>query len=182
LLPANSVGTKQVINASLLKKDFKPGQLPRGARGLQGSPGPAGPRGLQGRQGIQGVKGDTGAKGDKGDKGDVGPTYGATSGEGVDPPAIPGNVVGTLNVTLPTSGSLLVIGREVVGISCSAAGSCAANAGLYLENAPVPNSGAKSSLQLPVHRWRSTSFLPASCRMHPQARTSLRTPRRLRTT
>jgi hypothetical protein len=28
LLPANSVGTKQVINHSLLKKDFKAGQLP----------------------------------------------------------------------------------------------------------------------------------------------------------
>jgi hypothetical protein len=40
LLPANSVGTKQVINHSLLKKDFKAGQLPRGRRG------PAGPLGL----------------------------------------------------------------------------------------------------------------------------------------
>ena len=30
LLPRNSVGTKQVINHSLLKVDFKAGQLPRG--------------------------------------------------------------------------------------------------------------------------------------------------------
>ena len=41
-LPANSVGTRQVINHSLLKKDFKNGQLPRGKRG------PGGPRGLTG--------------------------------------------------------------------------------------------------------------------------------------
>jgi hypothetical protein len=69
LLPANSVGTKQVINASLLKKDFKRGQLPRGARGPQGSPGlrgsqglpgPAGPRGLRGPAGPQGVQGPAG--------------------------------------------------------------------------------------------------------------------------
>ena len=35
LVPSNSVGTKQVIDGSLLKKDFKLGQLPRGARGLR---------------------------------------------------------------------------------------------------------------------------------------------------
>jgi hypothetical protein len=40
LLPANSVGTRQVIDHSLLKKDFKAGQLPRGP---EGPAGPAGP-------------------------------------------------------------------------------------------------------------------------------------------
>jgi hypothetical protein len=66
LLPANSVGTKQVINRSLLKKDFKPGQLPRGPRGprgfagvagAQGPVGPAGPAGARGAQGLQGPAG-----------------------------------------------------------------------------------------------------------------------------
>jgi len=47
-LPANSVTTKQVRNHSLLKKDFKRGQLPRGPRGL---------RGVQGQQGVQGPPG-----------------------------------------------------------------------------------------------------------------------------
>jgi hypothetical protein len=60
LLPTNSVGTKQVINGSLLTKDFKPGQLPRGARGEQGSPGPAGPQGAQGPPGLQGNQGPAG--------------------------------------------------------------------------------------------------------------------------
>jgi hypothetical protein len=60
LLPANSVGTKQVINRSLLTKDFKPGQLPRGARGAQGSPGPAGAQGAQGPAGSQGAQGPAG--------------------------------------------------------------------------------------------------------------------------
>jgi hypothetical protein len=54
LLPVNSVGTRQVINGSLLRKDFKSGQLPRGARG---------PRGLRGAQGAPGPKGDPGATG-----------------------------------------------------------------------------------------------------------------------
>lgn len=66
LLPANSVGTRQVINHSLLKKDFKRGQLPRGLRGRRGPrgiPGARGPTGLTGPVGPQGPKGDTGPPG-----------------------------------------------------------------------------------------------------------------------
>jgi hypothetical protein len=55
-LPKNSVTTVQVRDHSLLKRDFKAGQLPRGAPGAQGEPGTTGP------------------KGDKGDKGDIGPS------------------------------------------------------------------------------------------------------------
>lgn len=60
-LPKNSVGTKQlkrnavtsakVKKHSLLRNDFKRGQIPRGAQGAQG---------IQGIQGIQGPKGDPG--------------------------------------------------------------------------------------------------------------------------
>jgi hypothetical protein len=46
LLPSNSVGTRQVINGSLLKKDFKSGQLPRGRQGDPGDPGNPGPPGV----------------------------------------------------------------------------------------------------------------------------------------
>jgi hypothetical protein len=69
LLPANSVGTKQVINGSLLKKDFKPGQLPRGAQG------PAGPAGAKGSAGPAGPAGPAGAQGVPGPPGPVGVTY-----------------------------------------------------------------------------------------------------------
>jgi hypothetical protein len=58
VLPKNSVGTKQLkrnaVNSakvkkhSLLRSDFKRGQIPRG------------PQGIQGVQGIQGAKGDPG--------------------------------------------------------------------------------------------------------------------------
>ncbi len=41
LAPANSVGSTQVIDASLQKKDFKPGQIPRGPAGKAGPAGPS---------------------------------------------------------------------------------------------------------------------------------------------
>lgn len=63
LLPKNSVGTKQVINHSLLKADFKAGQLPRGRVGPQG---PAGPQGAQGAVGPQGPQGPQGIQGPPG--------------------------------------------------------------------------------------------------------------------
>jgi hypothetical protein len=69
-LPRNSVGTAQlkrnavtsikVKDRSLLARDFRRGQLPRGPRGLTGA---------------------TGAKGDKGDKGDPGPATGPAGGD-----------------------------------------------------------------------------------------------------
>jgi hypothetical protein len=61
-LPKNSVGTKQlkhnavssskVKNRSLLAKDFKAGQLPRGSQGAAGPAGPTGPQGPQGADGL----------------------------------------------------------------------------------------------------------------------------------
>jgi len=63
-LPTNSVGPRQiqsnavtspkVRNGSLLKVDFKKGQLPAGPRGPAGSPGPPGPKGATGGQGPAG--------------------------------------------------------------------------------------------------------------------------------
>jgi hypothetical protein len=65
-LPKNSVTTFQVKNGSLLAKDFKKGQLKRGARGLQGLPGL---KGDQGPQGTKGDKGDAGVNGINGTNG-----------------------------------------------------------------------------------------------------------------
>ena len=50
-LPRNSVTSVQVKDFSLLAKDFKRGQIPRGPAG---SPGPAGPAGPQGPAGPAG--------------------------------------------------------------------------------------------------------------------------------
>jgi hypothetical protein len=62
LVPNNSVGSAQVINGSLQKKDLTPKAVAalKGNRGPVGKAGPAGPTGLQGSKGD---KGDTGATG-----------------------------------------------------------------------------------------------------------------------
>ncbi|MEA2143292.1 MAG: hypothetical protein QOI64_1722 [Solirubrobacteraceae bacterium] len=53
-LPKNSVSSLQVKDRSLLKKDFRPGQLPRGLKGATGAAGPAGPAGAGGAGGSSG--------------------------------------------------------------------------------------------------------------------------------
>ena len=74
-LPANSVGSAQIKDKSLLRRDFKSGTLlrgargPKGASGLPGAKGDAGAPGAIGPQGIAGPKGDTGQKGEKGEPG-----------------------------------------------------------------------------------------------------------------
>src|SRR5205823_1364215 len=72
LLPRNSVGTRQVIDHSLLKVDFRAGQLPRGAAGPPGAAGVPGAQGDPGAQGPQGPQGATGPPGLQGPKGDTG--------------------------------------------------------------------------------------------------------------
>jgi len=54
-LPRNSVTTVQVKDFSLLARDFKRGQLPRGAQGLPGPAGGVGPAGPQGPAGPAGT-------------------------------------------------------------------------------------------------------------------------------
>jgi hypothetical protein len=71
IIPRNSVGNPQlkrnavtsskVKNRSLLRRDFRAGQLPRGPRGLTGPQGPRGPRGFTGERGPAGPAGTPGA-------------------------------------------------------------------------------------------------------------------------
>ena len=62
-LPRNSVRSKQVVNHSLLKRDFKPGQLPSGTGGAGGAEGPRGPEGPEGPKGPEGPEGPEGPPG-----------------------------------------------------------------------------------------------------------------------
>jgi hypothetical protein len=119
VLPANSVGTKQlkrnavttakIQNASLLAADFKPGQLPAG---------PPGPAGATGATGAAGARGLTGEKGDKGDDGspDTPPQVLAKlaqvdgSGSGLDADTVDG----TEAPVLAQSAGLLVLGAEAL--------------------------------------------------------------------
>ena len=60
-LRANSVTSRQVRNGTLLRADFRPGQLGSGDGGVQGPPGPAGPAGQPGISGLQRVDVSTSA-------------------------------------------------------------------------------------------------------------------------
>src|SRR4051812_43192502 len=51
-LPRNSVTSVQVKDRSLLARDFKAGQIPRGPAGPAGAAGPAGPAGPAGASGA----------------------------------------------------------------------------------------------------------------------------------
>jgi hypothetical protein len=53
-----SLTTQDVKNRSLLGRDFKPGQLPTGARGVPGAKGDPGSQGIQGEQGDDGTPAD----------------------------------------------------------------------------------------------------------------------------
>ena len=107
-LPKNSVGAKQikknavsstkVKDGSLLKKDFKSGQLPAGAAGPAGATGPTGPGG------AAGPTGPTGPTGTTGDTGARGPSNGQF-GSG-------GDLMGGLNNT--TLVSLIVNGSNLI--------------------------------------------------------------------
>jgi hypothetical protein len=70
-LPRNSVRSKQVVNHSLLKRDFKRGLLRRGTLGADGLEGPRGPEGPPGPEGPEGPEAPT--TGDAG--GDLTGTY-----------------------------------------------------------------------------------------------------------
>jgi hypothetical protein len=63
-LKQNAVNSAKVRNRSLLRTDFRPGQIPAGPRG---------PAGQQGPQGPEGARGPTGERGPVGERGPAGP-------------------------------------------------------------------------------------------------------------
>jgi Collagen triple helix repeat (20 copies) len=72
-LKINAVTSPKVKNGSLLRADFKAGQLPRGPQGVRGPAGPAGPTGAAGATGAQGPAGPRGVQGPAGPIGPAGP-------------------------------------------------------------------------------------------------------------
>src|SRR3954452_11920919 len=125
ILPADSVTTKQVKDRSLLSKDFKSGQLPRGATGPIGPVGPTSAKGDAGAKGDTGTKGDAGAKGDAGSQGTQGiqgvqgvqgPTWGtATSRDSANVTPQVLRTADEQSVTLPQAGKVLVAWSGYVG-------------------------------------------------------------------
>jgi hypothetical protein len=138
-LPRNSVGTPQlkrnavtsvkVKDRSLLARDFRRGQLPRGLRGLTGATGAAG------------------AAGAKGDKGDLGPTAArvvnspasvaltGTEQAVVDLASINSQGDQQITTTVPST----IMGTAMIRFSVTAAS--ASNCRLYISDGTGPTNG-----------------------------------------
>jgi len=144
-LAADSVGTRQlrrgavtsakVKDRSLLAKDFKRGQLPRGAAGPAGPAGAPGPVGPQGPQGVPGPKGETGTV----DPSAAGRVANALS-QGGEKTVVAGVTtrIATVSLTTPAAGRVLV---TVAG-----------------EAHPLYDSEGLCTIQLMVRRDEKTEF------------------------
>jgi hypothetical protein len=117
----NAVTSAKVRDGSLLKADFKAGQLPTtGATGPKGDPGVTGPKG---DTGPTGPKGDPGVAGPKGDQGSIGPagagTLTATNYGTTQPTMNPANncVPGaSVTINAPSDGTVVVNGLAQIAI------------------------------------------------------------------
>lgn len=114
-LPRNSVGTAQVRDRSLLERDFKAGQLPEGEQGPRGDPGPS-------------ASLETAL-------------IGGQSLDNVDPATRSKIIATTITTTKP--GRLLIHAKNMQAqVECGdAAGGCAVEWGVYLDDKPVKNAG-----------------------------------------
>ena len=118
-LPKNSVGTRQlkkgsvtsskVLDFSLRRRDFAPGQLPSG-----GARGPAGPKGATGKTGK---RGKTGAPGPQGPAGTA-RAYGAVSPGGVLDANVRKNATGVTHT--PGTGAYCI--QPAAGIDATTTG------------------------------------------------------------
>ncbi|HEX2233198.1 MAG TPA: hypothetical protein VHG69_07525 [Thermoleophilaceae bacterium] len=116
----NAVTSAKVKNSSLLARDFRRGQLPRGGRGEPGPPGPIGPTGP------------------------LGPTFGGITGDVRTPPSLEGSSavgLGGGSIDVPRDGKLLVFARDVKSAASCAGNPCSVHVGLYVDERPVPGSG-----------------------------------------
>ena len=131
LLPKNSVGTAQVINHSLARKDVHPGQAPAGSRGRPGARGLAGLRGATGAQGPPAL-------------------LTASTGGGSPPASTAANTFATASITLPAAGKLLLLGRmDSISIYCGPF-ACSYAVGIYLDGKPVSGTGYVVPTSCPI--------------------------------
>lgn len=92
----NAVNSSKVRDGSLLARDFKSGQLPRGATG---------PQGPAGADGVAGPKGPAGEKGPEGPAGEQGPPGPSSTAASMGRASLPGGGVLPITRYISPSGS-----------------------------------------------------------------------------
>jgi hypothetical protein len=138
-IPRNSVGHAQlrnnavtslkVRNGTLRARDFKAGDLPRGATGPKGSTG------------AKGSTGSRGSAGEAGATGPAGPTATAVAATNpVNPPDGPDATLTSTGITTKSSGPLLITALGSVHSACAST-PCTADVGVYVDGQPVANTG-----------------------------------------
>ena len=125
VLPANSVGTKQikknavttakVRDGSLRRADFGAGQVPAGATGATGATGAKGAAGATGPRGAKGDKGDAGTNGIDGTNG----TDGIDGIDGTDGTNGTNGTNGTANVVVRESAPSAVAASGIVSVTAA---------------------------------------------------------------
>jgi hypothetical protein len=125
----NAITSPKVKNRSLLARDFKRGQLPRG---LRGATGPQGPKGDTGAQGERGPAGPSLVGGAKSDSGTIGPIAGTM----VD---LASGATTTGQVVLPWTG--LITANGFADVATTAATTSRTRCNLFISDGTGPNNG-----------------------------------------
>jgi hypothetical protein len=168
-LPKNSVGTKQlkanavnsakVKNHTLLRRDFKPGALPRGLTGATGATGQAGPAGATGPAGAMGATGPAGPIGE------TGPT-GATGETG--PTGLSGTTM-LMNRIYDVTGleKFISVTNNISGNTADQVSTVTPNQAMVLSNfsANKTEFPAPSQADRTIQLWASPGGLLAECQM-----------------
>ena len=104
LAPRNSVASPQVVDFSLLRKDFKPGQIPAGPRGRTGARGPTGPAGPSGPAGPAGTAGAVGP---------AGPSD-AYARSLIGPQVVPSAAASLTSLSIPQAGKYVIVSKVYI--------------------------------------------------------------------
>lgn len=154
----NAVSSAKVKDGSLLRRDFRAGQVPAGEPGSQGPAGPAGAAGTAGAPGAAGMPGVTGSAGPPGATGPRGPSdafFDSTNGS-----ISLGNAPTPVATLALPAGSHVITGRVAIFNNGAAAdGDCSLTAGATeIDEAPfdlTANNGDVRQTSVTLHAART---------------------------
>ena len=157
-LPVNSVGTAQLRNGavtaakvkvhSLLKSDFKPGQIPAGARGPVGLPGPPGPAGSPGAAGAPGPAGPSAAY----------------SKSVVGPVTLTATLTTFASLTIPQAGNYVILGKAYATSTGNAVITCQLVAGTELDQSIFHTFGVSQTVKtMLTHQYTAAGTADFKC-------------------